>query len=670
MKPEYIYTITFFVTLLVVASVTVLIAKIFDRVPLYIPFNGGGLPFPNAYPKLPPPSPGGDKPSQCVNFCTDSATGKVTPCESVSLTKCLSDLNCVDCVTKSPLQNIVCMDPAATTNWPTVPAAQKALNNESAMYCLPKRQSCMDKDATVPVKCLNDDDCMQCNDSLPNGDVYKCNAVENLGVVTIVNTEGRTKQFTDVPVGQYCTPSVQGCDPRYGTPSWSANDGWFCLCKYPWIMGGSMCTDVTACDIANVLPSTAGKQQPLLNVVGVDGSQIGSVWTLESGVDPTKCVNSAGEIGECGASPSSSSDVYTQPTVACQCDGMQKLSNGFYMHDSNAPLSCKLDPCFANRSGGRTVREGTKQGGSAVSDLPTIPFQEVTTCTCSGYESSLWKFDTTAGEETDAGAPKWMGRCADFTIPNTSIVIKTEAVDPDTNEPNPLCAVQMNTAAQSSRLVPGINGVTSENTCAPDPCQGSFVDTNYKTSEALGYFDAVHGVCACIKTLNKYAASALVNGGQCDRSVNPVCSYCAYACSAPLSETCPIEEGSNCPNVQCQTEPTGEKKCDCGSNCFYYNNKCITKVDHLCGCEGLDRIPNVCKKDGDMCQFVKACGYNSSIDIDSKFYETVETRTVCHNHSYCGDASCSLADVLQGRSYESCGGVVDHRFADCGIHLA
>ena len=657
MKPEITYTLVFFATLLVSIITTVVVARVFDNTPVLI--QNLPLPFPNAYPSL-PPSSSALRTSRCVAFCTNSQTGAVGPCENTALTKCVSDRDCNACTSASPTQNIKCLAPAQIEDvWPGIAEQQKALNNSADSYCLPTPESCMgepgcskDEDATCQLTpCQVDDDCRRCTDKLPNSTAYKCNAVTPDQTITITNTDGNTAVFSGAN-GQFCTPTVQGCDSRYGDATWTAEEGWTCRCRYPEVMGGPQCTDIVACDLLNVTTETSSRQQLLLNVPGLNGTKVGDVWTIDSGVDPTKCTTSdPGVIGQCGKE-------YPFPTAACQCDGLQTFTSSSYTYGPN-PLTCDTDPCYANPNGGRTVRDNTTTG-DAVNQFPPTPVDRQpngTTCACSGYESMLWQTKITPGLAPNT---QWLGRCADFTIPRTSIRIPA---DQDGIKNNPLCTIQINTAAQSSRLVPGLDK-DKKDTCAPDPCQGTYVDPAFQTSQALGYYNATYGVCVCTQTKDQFAATRVIAESKCDRSVNPVCSICAYACAAPINETCPVRPGSNCSDRACETNPQGEKVCNCGDNCFFYNGQCISKVDHQCGCEGLEGVAGVCVNSNDKCQVVGSRKFPNCNSNDNY----VHIKTICNNHSTCGESSCSALS-FGTKKLEACGGSSQISFNECGLSL-
>jgi hypothetical protein len=643
------YVLVFVMTFIIVAVLTVVVSKIFDRTPsLTVNGASGAPPFPNAYPQLPPqPVAPGEGGPQCVNFCTDVNTGKLVPCATTKLQTCTTGNECLDCDAEQPYQKITCQDPG--TSWPTVAKDQAALQNKASKYCLPTKEGCIFHDS--PTECMNDSDCIRCTDALPNGDVFACQPVKSGTTLNIVNAAGQTKQFTNVSGGKYCLPTYRGCDPRYGTATWTSNEGWKCVCKFPGVMGGPECNQMVACRADEVTSWSKAKQSLLLNMPAVNGDRVGDPWTIDAGVDPNKCVDEQGVQvdrvgGKCPAG--------TQPTVACQCDGIQEATRATYMHSSTDPLTCNLDPCYANVNAGRTSSK----------PLPSIPRQPQTTCMCSGAESRLWQYSSVQAE---TGGYTWRGYCTDHQIPNSKILIK------GTPDGNDLCKDAPNTRADQTQLVPGLKpplaGSSTPdlyvNSCVADPCAGDYSDPLYRTSQSIGYFDAKSGLCTCFKESDTIVAP-MVLPDTCDRVQNPVCSYCQDSCgSQSLDEVCPVYPGykaSACGYRRCITTPEGKRSCDCGVDCFFYAGMCYPKVISLDRCSGLNKVPGVCSKENDGCHVVQGRSWSGS---KAACYDTEEA-VVCFNHSECGSSGC--AGLGPGKM-ESCGGKYAPRFKDTGINL-
>jgi hypothetical protein len=610
------YVLVFVMTFIGVAVLTVVVSKIFDRTPSLTVNGGSGTPaFPDAYPQLPPQPANPGQGAQCVNFCTDVNTGSLVPCATTKLPTCTTGDDCFKCDVEQPYQKLTCQDPSKS--WPTVAKDQAALNNQASKYCLPTKQGCIFQE--TPVECMNDSDCIRCTDALPNGDVFTCQPVKQGSTLNLVNAEGKTKEFANVSGGKYCLPAYRGCDPRYGTATWTSNEGWKCVCKFPGVMGGPECNEMVACRADEVTSWSKDKQSLLLNMPGVNGDRVGDPWTIDAGVDPNKCVDDKGvqvdRVG--GRCPQG-----TQPTVACQCDGIQEGTRATYMHSSSDPLSCELDPCFANVNAGRT----------SLKSLPSIPRQPKTTCMCSGAESRLWQYTPSS---TGSGYT-WRGYCTDHAIPNSNIVIK------GTPEDNNLCKDAPNTRADQTQLVPGLKppppgSQTPDlyvNTCVADPCAGNYSDPLYRTTQSIGYFDAKSGLCTCFKESNSVVAP-MVLPETCDRVENPVCSYCQDSCgNQPLNEVCPVYSAypvSACGNRRCITKPDGSRACDCGTDCFYFQGMCYPKVRDDDQCQGLNRMKGVCQDDDKRCQVVSALNYNC---------DPREGGVVCADHSRCGRAYC------------------------------
>lgn len=680
------YALVFVLAFLLTSALTLVTCKIFDdAAPVPVNASTAAPPFPDAYPQLPPAAAAPMQPAQCVNYCTNFETGKLEPCYTTKLQACNNEKDCTTCDAALPYQNIQCL-PANT--WPSVPATQQKLNNASDKFCLPKRETCIftppgpGGSDPVPVSCASNDDCLRCTDQLPSGDVFTCQAVAPNTSLSITNADGKSQGFMGLPGGKFCLPTTRGCDPRYGTATWTSNEGWKCVCKYPNVFGGDMCNELVACRNFEVSDWAKSKQLLLQNMPGSDGSRVGDAWTLDSGIDPNKCVDASNNNNQVARLSNGQCPPNTQPTVACQCDGIQAATRATYRNVANNPLTCELDPCFANVNGGRTADD--------VSTLPKVPYQPDTTCACSGAGSRVWEY-TTAPSSAATGGYSWIGHCKDKPLPGTKIVIKAS--------PTKLCDSKPNTESNVSGLVPGQRPPPPDMTttsktvdgCVADPCAGNYSDPLYRTEQSIGYFDAKSGVCACFKEGTPVAAMLTPGFPDCDRAVNPVCSACQDACQgASIDDLCPVfpNSMSSCGNRRCATLPDGRRTCDCGTDCFFYGGMCYPKIGDKEKCEGLKGVANVCDNDKQHCMLTNSYKWPN---CDPGNPPVVDRQTVCNSQTYCGQMTCkagsdstfgdvsvpiasspfSMASASQQmfRNWEPCGGKSEARFTDKGISL-
>lgn len=672
LSAEGSYALVSITTFLLVAALTLVACKLFDGSAPFgssttAPLATGAPPFPDAYPQLPPAAVAPYQLPQCVNYCTNSSTGALEPCATTKLQKCTTRADCDTCRHALPYQNIDCINVSSGTGagadaYPSVAQAQTALKNAAPAFCLPTRESCIftasaeDTYDPTPRQCINNNDCLRCTDQLPPGDKFTCQTVGLGAGVTLTNAAGESQVFPSLPAGQYCLPTTRGCDPRYGTATWTATEGWKCVCKYPSVMAGDSCDEVVACRRAEVTPWSKDKQTLLQNMRGVDGSAVGSQWTIKSGIDPNKCVDSGNyQVARLssGACPTG-----TQPTVACQCDGVQEGTHATYRTVAGQPLTCELDPCFGNVNGGRTADNPTA--------LPSIPYQPPTTCACSGAGSNLWEY---SGQ---TGTSQWRGYCQPKTLPGTKIVIPAASPVPAS------CAVKPNTESNVSGLVPGKRTLSSSgsgsgsglvvNACVADPCAGNYSDPLYRTQQSIGHFDASSGVCACFQDGSSVQAMLSPGFPNCDRTVNPVCSSCVDACQgADLNVLCPVYPNSinACGNRRCTTAPDGKKACDCGVDCFYYGGMCYPKVPESQTCEGLNGVPGACVSAEDSCQLTNSYNYDGLCLVGRS---PVDAKVVCSKRAYCGQTTCGTTlPSWGGRKWEPCGGSSQVRFPKEGL---
>lgn len=635
---EASYVAVFVVAMIVAAALTVVISKAFDSAKalgtVEVAGLGGALPFPDVYPRIPPPPVDPSQGVQCVNYCASQTTGDIQPCATTKLTPCVNSTNCDDCATKLPFQKITCQAPGV--NWPSVSVDQAAMNNVAPKYCLPTREACV---GTSLTSCATTDDCRRCTDSLADGVELTCNFQSANTTVTVPRADGSEATLPVYIDGRYCTPNVPACNPLYGTARWSSEEGWKCVCKYPDVMGGPLCDQMIACRANEVLEETKTKQQLLLNMPGVDGSLIGDPWTLASGVDPNKCVNAQSTQIDCNVAGA------VQPTVACQCDGIQVGTGKTFTYDTSNSRTCAVDPCYANANGGRTWGRTDKA-------LPTIPNQPATTCACSGADSSLWHIAPALGTRTGQ-TYTYKGYCTNFTIPRSKITLYATPGDES-------CTKETNKAATTTGLVSGrkvVNGVTV-NTCAADPCAGSYSDSAYRTTADIGVFDATTGTCACV------SAAAVKSLGNCDRTVNPVCSTCVNACSLDINTVCPTAPGDNCGNKRCISNPDGTSKCDCGEGCIYANGVCFQKVLSMEPCVLTKSVPGICSDSKETCRMVESWSQQKN-----NCFEAQGAAVVCSTKDQCGPVG--YYNFMGGCGNDiTCGGSTDSKFKPPGSSQA
>lgn len=628
------YVLVFFVTFLLVAAITLVSTKIFDTtasLPARQGLYGGAPPFPDAVPQIAPPSGDPLGSVKCVSYCTNRDDGQMEVCGSTKLRACKTEDDCAGCREQQPYQDLACMTPAES-QWKHVAAQQDALNNKAEKYCLPQQKKCLV--GKTLKKCRQNEDCGMCADVLSNSKAFTCKV---LGPDAVINFDGQAFS-AGADGGQFCVPAYRGCNPEYGVATWTSTGGWVCNCKYPGIYGGPQCDQLVACNADMVAPWSADKQQLLLNVPGEDGSRVGDPWSLKSRVDPSKCVDGEGKIVDCKPG--------LQRTVACRCDGIQRGTERTYTYQHGNVLTCKLDPCHGGKVGGRTwLWDATP--GPGQDQLPVIPNQAATTCACSGYGSSAWKYENRA-DNADSLHYDWKGYCKDVRVPGTNITIKTEA-----DATACKAVAQANTDAEHSMLVPAVD-VHRQSVCVTDPCTGLSADTEYRVNmgelNALGHFNATTGKCQC--GTNPVGSLAIdIPRDQCNRSENPVCGYCANAC---VNYPCEAAPGSNCGNMECSTKPDGSRYCKCGTDCVFFDGKCHQKKDNKACCEGYHGVDmgngmNICgETKGGRCQLVRSSKTQPYCDVNSDWHAQA---IVCSGHGQCG--SCRNKDSCKGTSKQS-----------------
>ena len=646
---------TFLVIYVLVTVLTVAVTRFVDPTPPVISQHAT-MGFPNAAPQMtapsanPDPDPSSEK--TCVSFCASEQTGTQVPCANKRLVACKTDGDCdVSCSAEElKFMEVACQSPEEG-GWPTVRADQMTLNNGADKYCLPTRRPFVETNtadgSTRLLACRDNSDCARCTNVLPNGEQMQCEIMAADSTVDMCDDKGACETVTVAKDGQYCVPKQSGCNYDYGVARWTANEGWQCMCLYPDLFGGEHCDELVACQARDVTAWSAARQKLLLNMeahYSADGSvgKIGDPWRPGSDVNPMQCVDVVtGEQGSCDAT-----NVNHQPTVACQCDGMQNGTLATYTFDETNNLQCRMDGCYQNIKGGRTL-PAIKASGEArspegskhdkVDEFPDVPHQPATTCSCSGFGSSLWSYDGGKGVFT------WTGHCEDTAIPGTRIVLRKGN---EGGQMSSICDEQINTNPTGTILVPGKNDEGGDK-CTPDPCAGRYSDPTYLTEQDIGTFDLTTGMCKCQLTPDetcegencKSTVSVALPADTCDNVVNPVCSYCMDACILPLDETCPTAKGDSCPAKRCKTNADGSKLCECGETCFWYNGECHNKIQTACDCSDFNGVEDVCVTPGDTCHVVRPQKWSG---IKGCTYPSDRMQIVCFpsDRQSCGDVAC------------------------------
>jgi hypothetical protein len=686
-----LYTLVFFSVYVLVTFLTVAAVRLFGNVPPIVSQNAT-TGFPNAAPQMRPPVLGmagsggandGEEAQACVTFCTSESTGEMVPCANKRLLTCSTDDDCdAGCTgSEDKYKKVTCQQPS-DTNWPTVRTDQMRLNNGFDKYCLPTALAClanMSEETDTDVKpvpelvaCRTNSDCARCTDELPNKEQMVCEIVQQGTKLTVCDASNDCVSLTTTEDGQYCLPRQTGCNYLYGDAKWTAENGWVCSCKYPALFEGEHCDELVACQARDVTAWSASKQQLLLNMEShnEDGSvsAAGTPWK-PGDVNPGYCVDKTKAPTDVGYQYECDQREGEQTTVACQCDGVQNGTLATYMVDTNRPLQCVMDPCYENVNGGRTLPAVKSTGqarvtgndDNAVDEFPEVPNQPATTCACSGFGSKLWQYNSTIGEF------EWIGHCEDTRIPGSDIVLPRETNSLATA----LCAKKINTVAGESLLVPGKNDSGGDK-CAPDPCAGRYSDSLYMTEQAIGNFDYRTGACAC-KFVPDASCTAdnctdtksiKIPDSECDHVVNPVCSYCADACSQPLDESCPTAPGQTCANKRCRTNADGSRTCECGASCFWYNNACHQKIQRSCECALYNGVEGACVTPGDTCHPVKGYQWVLNFNRSGCLTDDDHKKVVCFpaDRGSCGQATCFS---------KTCGGPHPAQFlsgASCGVH--
>lgn len=643
------YVLVFTLVFLLVGALTVVTAKVFDKTP-QMPGASNAPPFPNASPYLPVPMSDPRLQVKCLAYGTDPQTGKLSISATAKLTPCDDDAQCGECAAQFPRASIKCL-PADT--WPGVPKHQAAISNKADKYCVPERTTCINPAAAEQLtQCRNDSDCFRCTDKLANAQALTCQQMA-VGQKLIVDGQEVEAPRSDT----YCAPVQQGCDPKYGVATWTEEKGWMCRCKYPDIYGGPQCNQLVACNASELTQWSQDKQQLLLNVRGKNGEAIGTPWSIETGVDPNKCVNEQQEQVECAPG--------LQRTVACRCDGVQRGTLETYTYDPTTPMQCLADPCYnGNFAKGKTwlwdLTPSTQKDA-----LPAIPGLPPTTCSCSGLGSHAWvRRNDDAGRDTQGFT--WKGYCKNYTIPQTQIEVTADADATYCSS-----VKQANTDAESDKLIPG-QDVRGQSTCVPDPCAGVYADTTYNTAVdvnygSMGHFDAGAGKCLCI------APAMSVQVENCNPRITPGCSVCANACLLGDDVECPVNmtgdlKDAGCIN-KCETDADGKKQCTCGDNCFLFNGKCYAKIGSNECCAHVRGIPNVCLNPHQSCMSVRSViGHNpwagEHESCSNQRHDYMEQAYICSFKDACGTDWCHFSKSNQ---IHSCGGSKDWRFkTGCG----
>jgi len=595
--PKYISiaVLVFFITFITTLVLTVLVAYVWDGETPLPPHAGAKAlpPFPLVVPLAvaPPTSPTTDT---CVNL-VGAANGGYVPSPLNPLRPCSSDTDCEGChITPSELnhQTLSCV---SGSTYPNVPAQQTALNNRSAKFCLPKRHACLPPRRDDLLACTHDADCASCDDEIGNGAAMQCQIVSR---PKVIGFDDMSEVFAVEP-GKWCLPRTGECDAENGVLQWTTG-GWACNCRYPNIHGGESCNVMKACNNFLTTPWSREQQQLLLNEETSDPE----VWKMDTGVNPVLCHN----IEESDRSKwdlvCNAANTNLVPNTVCQCDGLMLGSHTGFRNEAENPLTCTVDSCSVNALGGRAVEPLSLNLWSTT--------QPPNQCVCSGANSRIWDSDSRNPDIVQATDPAlaellraqegyiFRGRCNDVVLPNSQVTLlaKNERKD------SAICEDGSNDVAEVSSLVPGFAqnaaGDATVNVCSADPCRGMYSDPSFSPTKEFtnwGHYGATAGECLCAPPSVRVP---LV--GECENTLNPVCSTCVNACvgmdsNDPDDWPCRQHPKNPCPQKpQCITDTNGKAQCMCPVGCGNTDGvTCAAQFDHNAGCKGYVGVPNICK---------------------------------------------------------------------------
>jgi len=269
----------------------------------------------------------------------------------------------------------------------------------------------------------------------------------------------------------------------------------------------------------------------------------------------------------------------------------------------------------------------TGGGGEETVDSITPFNQPKTTCVCSGRGSRVWDYDHANVAVTQGY--EWKGRCDDYQLPNSDVVLKAE--------PWEGCNLPANSESQYSLTVPGKyqdlshGGSAVYDICAADPCMGTYSDATYNSPNTIGLFQDASGTCQCDPLHEESEWGAIDVTGIEPRDVNPVGSVCLNACAqtrASAGNPCPdfwdLDQqcGSTCRTYQ-KSPGEAATRCVCGENndgkggsCLLYDDMyCIQGVQKDDCCSMFPKDDNVCTRKGAKCTTLlesDSCGFDNT----------------------------------------------------------
>lgn len=170
---------------------------------------------------------------------------------------CRTDLDCAQCADDQQLECVTVSQDAGSCDC-RVAAPRRTCDENNA--CSGEHETCV---GGVCKTCrCSGDPALLCD---PTDGSQAC--LLDPGARTALVVGDGTESTVDVEVGKsYCLPSVRSCDSRFGTATWTEDEGWTCRCKYPNLFGGPGCNELLACGGAQELePWSAHLQGLVLN---------------------------------------------------------------------------------------------------------------------------------------------------------------------------------------------------------------------------------------------------------------------------------------------------------------------------------------------------------------------------------------------------------------------
>ena len=619
MSTKVVIPVVMFLCIFIATLVlTVVVAYVWDK-ETALPVSAGMRalpPFPTVAPVVNVPS--SDPIDTVCTTLVGGATGQYAPSPTAPLRPCSSDSDCEGChVAPAELDDrlkntIKCVD---ANEYDGLGAQQDALGNGGPKFCLPARRSCLPPDSDTLVACTHDAECASCDDVIGDGAAMQCQIVSKQKVISRKNTGGDPLSVEDmkglteedvivVEPGKWCLPRTSECDAENGVLHWTTS-GWTCTCRYPNVHTGDSCNLMKACNNFITTPWSRDKQQLLVNDMSSALGGDPEVWTMRSGVIPELCHYRGDDDRSNWDKVCDDNNSELVRNTVCQCDGLMLGSHMGFRSEVENPLTCTADSCSMNALGGRATEPLQLSKWSEDDDVPHNQ------CVCSGANSRIWDSDTRNPDEVEVEDPDlaarlrvqegymFRGRCNDVTLPHSDIIIRADSE----RKSSAICTTPANGAAEVTSLVPGYaqdaSGNASVSVCAADPCRGMYSDINFAPPEEVtswGHYDATKGACSCVSP----AASVPVPG-ECNNTVNPVCSTCVNACVGMESENpgdwpCRSHPLRPCSRKsECITGSDGTPHCVCPEGCGNTDGfTCAEKFMNGESCYGYVGVPNIC----------------------------------------------------------------------------